>query len=228
MIFNLLIQNNFAFASRRPKWPTRPLAFAVLVTLLASASAPAAEPFAELTPFAGYRAGGDLRSAGEDGTATIHPRDGHGWGLDFGLYRDAESFYELLYSRREAGLGIAAGAGSVDLKIEYLHFGGTLLFPQPRGYAGYLSLTLGMTRFGASAGGYDSDNKLSGSLGGGVRFFMGERLAATLGVRGYLTMVDSDTELVCISAGGAAECLVRSSGRSFFEAEAQAGLTFRF
>jgi hypothetical protein len=215
-------------SSRLCNWQTLPLALAALAALAASGSTAAAAPFAELTPFAGYRVGNDLQTTGQDGTTSADPRDGNGWGLDFGLYRDAESFYELLYSRRDAGLDSATGTGSVDLRIEYLHFGGTLLFPQPRGYAGYLSMTLGMTRFGASAGGYGSDSKLSGSLGGGVRFFMGERLAATVGVRGYLTMVDSDTELVCISAGGAAECLVKSSGRSFFEAEAQAGVTFRF
>jgi hypothetical protein len=106
--------------------------------------------------------------------------------------------------------------------------GGTLLFPQPRGYSGYLSLTLGMTRFGASSGGYDTDHKLSGSIGGGVRFPLAGNLHATLGMRGYVTLVESDNELVCVSTGGEAKCLLRSSGKTFLEAEAHAGLTFRF
>lgn len=210
----------------------RALAVAVLCALSAAATGvPAAEPRAEFTPFAAYRVGGEFRSGAQDGpTASgVDTRDGGGWGIGVGLYRDAGSYYELLYSRRDAGLGATDPEfAGVDLRIEYLQFGGTLLFPQPRGYSGYLSLTLGVTRFGATSGGYDSDHKLSGGIGGGVRFPLAGNLAATLGLRGYVTLVESDNELVCVSAGGEATCLLRSSGRTFLEAEAHAGLTFRF
>lgn len=210
----------------------RALAVAILCGLsTAAAGVRAAEPRAEFTPFAAYRMGGEFRSGARDGPTAggVDTSDGGGWGADVGLYRDAESYYELLYSRRDAGLrGADPELAGVDVRIEYLHFGGTLLFPQPRGYSGVLSLTLGMTRFGASSGGYDSDHKLSGSIGGGVRFPLAGNLQATFGMRVYATLVESDNELVCVSAGGEAKCLLRSSGKTFLEAEAHAGLTFRF
>jgi hypothetical protein len=87
------------------------------------------------------------------------------------LYRDSLSYYQVLYSGRDAEIDVAAGGrSSPDVRIEYYHFGGTLLFPQPRGYIGFFSATIGVTRFDARSSGYDSDNEFSGSLGGGVRF----------------------------------------------------------
>lgn len=198
---------------------------------MVTAAAPMAEPRAEVTPFAAYRAGGEFRSGAGDGetSAGVDTRDGSGWGLGVGWYRDADSFYELLYSRRDAGLRSAdENLAGIDLTIEYLQFGGTLLLPQPRGFAGFISLTVGMARFGASSGAYDSDSKLSGSIGGGFRWPVTNNLHAGLGIRGYLTLVESDSELVCVSSGGAAECLLRTSASTFFEAEVHAGLTLRF
>ena len=203
----------------------------LLIPGLVAAGAPAAEPRAEVTPFAAWRAGGEFHSGAGDGatSAGVDTRDGSGWGLGVGWYRDADSFYELLYSRRDASLRSAdESLAGIDLTIEYLQFGGTLLLPQPRGFAGYVSMTVGMARFGASSGAYDSDSKLSGSIGSGFRWPLTGNLHAGLGIRAYLTLVESDSELVCASAGGAAECLLRSSASTFFEAEAHAGLTLRF
>ena len=90
----------------------------------------------------------------------------------------------------------------------------------------YLSMTIGATRL--SAGGYDSETKFSGSLGGGLRIPFTENLMATLGVRGYLTFMESSTQFLCISDSGNGTCLLKSSGSTFFQGEAQLGLTFRF
>jgi hypothetical protein len=183
-------------------------------------------PF-ELSPFAAYRMGGEFQ-AGPD-TAASDVRDGNGLGLGAGWYRDAESYYELLYSRRSAGLDDADPAlGDVDVRIEYLHFGGTLLFPQPRGGSGWVSATVGLTRLDASSGNYSSERKFSGSIGGGYRIPLGANLDAVLGLRAYLTLVDSDSQLVCASIDGAGRCLIQVSSSSFWELEGLAGLSFRF
>jgi len=47
-------------------------------------------------------------------------------------------------------------------------------------------------------------------------------------VRGYLTLIDSDTSLFCISDSQEAGCLLRSSGSTFFQAEGLLGLSVRF
>jgi opacity protein-like surface antigen len=203
----------------------------VIFSAGAAASPDTAGPHAEFAPFAGYRVGGEFRADGGEGgvAAATDTRDGGGWGASIGLYRDHESFYELLYSRRHAGLETPDPAlQGLEVAIEYLHVGGTLLFPQPRGYIGYVSGTLGLTRLDARSGDYGTEHKFSVSLGGGVRFPLTERLAATFGLRGYMTFVDSDSVLVCTSADGEASCLLRASGRSFWEAEVTAGLSFAF
>jgi hypothetical protein len=188
-------------------------------------------PAFEATPFVGYRVGG--RFEGErpldSSEFEVDVKDGSSFGLDLGLYRDETSFYELLYSRQEAGLDSREAAlAGVDVRTEYLHFGGTLLFPRDRGYVPYLSLTLGATRLNALGGDYDSETNLSASVGGGFRFPLGTNLAATLGVRAYVTLVDSDTDIFCISTGENAGCLLKSSGNTFWQGEAELGLTARF
>ena len=90
----------------------------------------------------------------------------------------------------------------------------------------YLSMTIGATRLSAS--GYDSETKFSASLGGGLRVPFTENFVATLGLRGYLTFMESNTQFLCVSNGGNGTCLLKSSGSTFFQGEAQLGLTFRF
>jgi hypothetical protein len=204
---------------------------AVAAVLLAGLVLPLAgvwalEPRFDVTPFAAYRVSGEFQAASE---AAGDPKDGRGWGLSAGLYRDPYSIYELLFSRRDAGLaGADQATAGVNVRVEYLHLGGTLLFPQPRGEIGFVSATLGLTRLDALAPRYEAERKFSVSFGGGVRFPLTNRLHGTLGARGYLTFVDSRTELLCLSAEGEAACLIRASGSTFWEIEGLAGLSLRF
>lgn len=209
----------------------RPLTAAVLVAFTLAAGNAHAEPVRmEITPFAGYRIAGDMDTGLEgEGVHSGNIEDGGSWGVGVGLYRDPDGFYELLYSRRDAGLDAPdTDLEGTDIRIEYLHLGGTLLLPQPAGYTGYVSVTLGLTRLEANSGGFDSEHKFSASLGVGFRFPLTANLQATFGARGYMTLVDSDTGLVCVSAGGDAGCLLRASGSTFWEAEFSAGLAFHF
>ena len=210
---------------------------------LASAGAPAADarggdehvrdrpPTFEVTPFVGYRFGGDfdLDSTTGGDAVNVDLNDDASYGIGLGIYRDATSFYEFFYSRQDADLDTGGTSlGSVDLKTEYLHFGGTLLYPLERWLVPYLSLTIGATRFDPqSGGGYDSETKFSASLGGGLRFPITENFATTLALRGYFTFVDSDTEIFCIGSGGV-DCLLRTSGSTFTQGEAQLGFSFTF
>jgi hypothetical protein len=114
----------------------------------------------------------------------------------------------------------------VDVAIDYLQVGGTLLFQDHEHYVPWLSLTVGGTRFDAG-GGYGSETKFSGSLGGGVRFPFGQHFAANLGLRGYLTAVSSDTEFFC-TGSGSVNCLFKTTGSAFFQGEATLGFTVVF
>jgi hypothetical protein len=205
-------------------------AAALLALLAASPAARADDVRFEITPFIGYRVGGGFDAESADGSATesVDVEDGSSWGIDLGLYADSFAFYELLYSTQTTGLDSRDPTlASVDVTTEYYQFGGTAFFPGEQWLVPYLSLTIGATRFSAD-GGYGSDTKFSGSLGGGLRLPFTDNFGATLGVRGYLTFVESDTDFFCVSGGGEGACLLRSSGSTYFQTEALLGLTLRF
>ena len=211
---------------------SRPTIACGLLLALAAAtpSAHAAAPGFEVTAFGGYRIGGQFETRATDATPSqdIDLDEGGSWGVDLGLYRDSSSFYELLYSTSSTGLDTDDPFYSdLDVKTEYIHIGGTLLFADERAYAPWFSFTAGATRFSAG-GGYDSDTKFSVSMGGGVRVPFNDYVAATAGLRGYLTFVDSDTDFLCVSGGEQSGCLLRSSGSVWYQFEALIGLTVGF
>jgi hypothetical protein len=202
-----------------------PLAF---LGLLAAVPARADGPRFEFTPFVGYRVGGGFDVEDDDGNDRgVDLDNGGGWGVDLGIYRDPNSFYELLYSTQEASVDSSdPELRGVDVTTQYYHVGGTLLFADERWAVPWLSLTIGATEF--SADGFDSETKFSASLGGGLRLPFSDNFAATLGLRGYLTFVDSDTDLLCYSGPTSGGCLLKSEGSSFIQGEASLGLTLRF
>jgi hypothetical protein len=184
-------------------------------------------PRFDVTPLVGYRAGGEFEDVDPESDIAFDLDEGSSFGLDLGLYRDPSSFYEVLYTRQESGIDSDDPViGSVDVATEYLHFGGTLLFTDEYWFVPWLSLTVGVTRLDPD-GGFDSETEFSGSLGGGVRMPFSDRVAANVGVRGYLTFVDSDTAIFCVGSGDL-NCLVRTSGSTFFQGEAFIGLSVSF
>lgn len=210
--------------------PSFPTGAALALVLALTAVVPVARadgPRFEVTPFGAYRVGGEFETQ-ETPSTTIDLEDGSGWGLDLGLYRDGSSFYELLYATESAEFDTSDPAvAGVEVTTEYYQFGGTLLFADEQWYVPYLSLTAGATRFSAD-GGYGSDTKFSMSLGGGLRLPFTDNLSATMGLRGYLTFVDSDSDFLCVSGGEQSSCLVKSTGSTYFQGEASLGLTVRF
>jgi len=204
-------------------------AFIVLASLCATPAARGDDIRFEITPFVGYRMGGSFDSQDAEGntTGSADLEDGSSWGLDLGLYADPTGTYQLLYSKQTSGLERKDPLlASVDVTTEYYQFGGTRFYPTDQWVVPYLSATIGATRFAAD--GYGSETKFSGTIGGGLRLPFNDNFAATLGVRGYLTFTESDTDYFCQSVNGEATCLLKSSGSTMFQTEALLGLTVRF
>lgn len=206
----------------------RALAF---VAALGAATVEAETPRFEVTPFAGGRIGGGFDVVDEtSGDETeVDLDNGAGFGIDLGLYAYETGMYELLYSSQSTGLDSNEPAlDGVDIRVDYLHVGGTAFFPQDTWFVPYLSMTIGATFLEPTRGNYDSETKFSGSLGGGFRFPVNEHFQVVLGLRGYLTLIESDTDLFCVSGPEEATCLIRSSGSTFFQTEGQLGVSFVF
>jgi len=194
-----------------------------------SAESPAqsSAPSFEVTPFIGYRMGGSFDVAGTTRDADV---DNHGsFGVALDLRIDEGSQYELLYSRQQTRLQQDSPLGPLDLDVEYLHLGGTLVVDQEQWrFTPYVAGGLGLTRFSPKVGTADDDTRFSLSLGAGVRVPISRNFGLRFEVRGYVTLIDTDTAFFCASGESGGFCAIRARGSTFVQYELLAGAAFAF
>jgi opacity protein-like surface antigen len=178
----------------------------------------------ELTPFIGYMAGGSFQDPQDETDRDLD--SGTAFGLVFDIAQDADRHYEFLYTHQSSKLDGAAGA--FDMQVQYLQIGGTVTDPDYRHVIPYFGATIGATRFSPDAGGLDDETKLSFSLGGGARVPITDHLALRFDVRGYLTVLDSESDIFCISTAQNNLCRVRVKSDAFLQYSGSLGLTFGF
>lgn len=200
-------------------------AFALLLVLIPAAAL--ADWGVEITPFAGYAFGGGF----EDNTtgASLDVGSSGNLGLILGLRDTHETQYELFYSFQRTELnggGAVGGAPLFDMDIHYLHIGGNYLFPGEKARP-FVSGGLGLTLFVPDATGLRSKANFSLSLGGGVKIPISNHVGLRLEGRGFLTILPGDTEIFCVSSGGAV-CAVRVHGDVFGQVQLLTGLSFGF
>lgn len=179
----------------------------------------------ELTPFAGFRFGGGFtdNTTGLD----LDVDEGECFGLILGVKATHESDYELFYSFQKTvlqGEGLFAGEPLFDLTIHYLHIGGTYRFPGER-VRPFISGGLGLTYFSPDGSGLDSEIDFSLSLGGGVKIPISKRVGLRLEGRGFLTILPDNTDIFCVSSGGAT-CAVRVQGDILGQVLLLGGISF--
>jgi len=188
-------------------------------------------PRFELTPYGGYRIGGEFEDP-EDGTAfEIH--EGHAEGLIFNIHTTAgNTQWELLYAHQSTEVETQptfAQDALLSIDADYWHFGGTYLFDMPsRGVQPFLALTAGITRFDPAVSGIEAENYFSGSLGGGVQLRSDRRVGVRLEARAFGTLIDSEGGLFCHSGPSSAGCALAVDGDVLFQMELKAGVVFRF
>lgn len=182
----------------------------------------------EITPFAGYRLGGDVDLQGS--TAGVDLDDHGSFAIALGLRADSESQYELFYSRQETKLAPNAALGPLGVDVEYLHAGGTLVLDNEHAYQPYIVGGLGFTRFspGSNASGARDDSRFSVSLGAGMRFPVTQHFGLRLEARGYLTFIDTDSAFFCASSAAGGVCAIRTSGSTFVQYDLLLGAAFNF
>ncbi len=176
----------------------------------------------EVSPFYGYRFGGGIESVyGQD----LAFQDGRAYGLslDYSPNRDAGLKFELLWSRQDSGMNLNATGGEkhIGLTIDEFQVGGVMETEYGR-LRPYVTGLVGATLFGPE--GADSDVRFSISIGGGVKYFLFKNLALRADVRGYCTVVESDSAF--ISSGGVT--VAHFSGTTLWQGEVSGGLTLAF
>jgi hypothetical protein len=200
------------------------LLLAMTVPAWAQAPAPAALPF-EITPFAGYRLGGDFVVA--DTGQSVHAEDHGSFALALNLMADDWTQYELFYGRQSTQLH-DRGSLSTPLRIEYLHVGGIVPFESFGHLYPYFGGGLGFTRLSPDSALGTDNTRFSMSFALGLRVPVNRHLSFRFEGRSYLTAIPTDTAVFCRSDETGGLCKVRFQGSVFFQFDLLAGAAFAF
>lgn len=184
----------------------------------------------ELTPFAGFRMGGefDTRNDTDDSESRVKLDDTLSQGLLVNVdLREPGKQLELYLGRQETTADIPQGLlapprDRVDITLYQLQFGG-LYFPGGKTTGGFISGVAGVTRLDPKPSGLDTHHRASLTLGGGYKFPVSEHVLLRLDLRGIYTVLDSGGAVFC--SGG---CNVRFESSGYLQIEAGAGLAIRF
>ena len=206
------------------------LVFLLSAVLLHPGSANAQDGWRfELTPFIGYRMGGELDA--EDNEFDIELDDSVSAGLLLNWQHRENTEWEIHYSRQDSVARIRNRTSNeinrVDFDAHSLQLGGIYSFDGNR-LVPYLAMTLGGSYVRTSGDQTESDTFFSGSLGLGVRYAMSERVGLRLEARAYGTLVRSSTDIFCESNETTGACDVRVEGDIIGQVETFAGVTVRF
>jgi hypothetical protein len=188
----------------------------------------------QLTPFAGYRFGGEFEEEDSDeegSNETFELDDSSSIGLIVNFPYTYYTEWEIYYSQQSTSIdaaGFANTEAQFDLDVDYLQIGGTYLFEQAGPAIPYFVATVGATKIDPDLAGTSSDNFLSFGVGGGWKFFPGSRVGLRLDGRFLGTFIDSDSKVFCQSGQAGGSCAVALKGDLMYQFEMQAGVVFRF
>ncbi len=176
-----------------------------------------------LTPFVGFRTGGDFEEAASG--ADLEIEDSETFGLIFGWDKPQGQF-EISYSHQSSefeGSGRVADSSLVDVDIDNFLVGGKLIMNRDSG--AYLTFMLGLTELDIDSDALDSEILPALGFGGGVDRRLTDRLGFRLGFRGIASILDSDEDDLCKSSDN---CPILADSNTLLQWDLFAGLNFRF
>ena len=173
------------------------------------------------TPFVGYRTSSTLENATTSEEIDINETSS--FGILLSMKKDATTDYDFLFSRQNADLRQNGQTiPNSGVRFDYYHFGGTVNYKVDN-LRPFVAGGLGATHISPADSAYSSETKFSLSIGGGLKVPFSQQMAARLELRGYGTIVDSSTSILC--SGG---CIATFTGSVFWQIEALAGLQLAF
>jgi opacity protein-like surface antigen len=178
----------------------------------------------EFTPFVGYMAGGEFEDPTDESDRDLDA------GTSYGLFVDAAAewwrHYEMLYLRQGTQVD---GFETFDMDVEYLQFGGTVSYPDVEAMhvIPYFGMTVGAARFSPDQAGLDDETKFAFTVGGGLRVPITDHFGVRLDLRAFATVMDSDSDIFCVSSAGAT-CRVKVKSDLFLQYSANLGITVGF
>ena len=202
------------------------VAAAAMLLCLASPARAADPPqhtnFWEFTPFAGFTAGGEFENPADDSDRDLD--EDSSFGLIVNAAVDDWRHYELLYSTQSTSV---EGATPIDMDVQYLQIGGIVSYPDATRVIPYFGLTVGAARFSPDAPGLDDETKLAASIAGGFRVPITDHIGVRLDLRAFVTVLDSEGDLFCVSNAGLT-CNISAKSDTFLQYSAALGVTVGF
>jgi opacity protein-like surface antigen len=189
-------------------------------------------PMFEAGAFGALAVGGhfrlqDVAAVASSTGSTVSLADHGAFAITADLQADEGSQYELFYSHEATDLRGSSAIPPMDVTVEYLHVGGTLLLDDEPRLKPYAVGGLGITRFTPGQEG-STDTRFSLSLGLGLRWPVTRHFAVRLEGRGFMTLVNPDASVFCRSDQNGLLCRIHGSGRTFLQGEFLAGAAFAF
>jgi opacity protein-like surface antigen len=198
-----------------------------LAGVLLAAAVPAAAQTVEIVPFGGYRFGGSFDVVEGGRIAEVKESASFGASLTVSVAEDGE--IEALFARQDTRLASDALFTSTplfDLAVETWQIGGNYLLRDAEdNVRPYIGAALGVTRLVPEPSDLESETRFSASFAGGVKVQLARHVGLRLEVRGFFTVLESDSRVFCDSFSG---CLVQTSGSELSQGEVRGGLVFRF
>ena len=209
---------------QRGIWPSF---FVLFLAAGPTLAAPPQDRSFQMTPFYGYRFGGEISNVEDADSAQVAEGSSYGIMLDWEVEKDA--FVELRYSLQRTQLqarGTPFGSGLADvtgIDIEHYFLGGTYEWENETQFRPFVSADLGVVRFCPSGSG--SETRFGFALGGGVKASVAKHTGLRFDGRWVLSRLSGETEIYCDSMG---QCLVVGDCTFFSQIELSAGLMFKF
>ncbi|MGH8185830.1 MAG: hypothetical protein ACREUC_04650, partial [Steroidobacteraceae bacterium] len=176
----------------------------------------------EFTPFVGFMGGGEFEDPVDDSDRDLD--EDTAFGLIVNASVDAWRHYELVYAQQGTTFD---GAIPTDIDVQYLQIGGIVSNPDSRHVIPYFGLTFGAARLSPDEPGLDDETKLAFSAAGGVRVPINERFGVRLDLRAFVTLLESDSNLFCVSSSGLT-CRIRAKSDTMLQYSASLGVTIGF
>ena len=179
--------------------------------------------YVTITGYLGTRLSEDVKDPDTGAVADLSSELTQAIAIGWDYERNSEG--ELLFSSSKQHLTSSDSALSgMDVYIQYLHFGGKIIFKDEMPFSTNIGLGIGGTYFNPSKSSYDSDLKFSANISAGIRYQLSERFALRGDARVYGTLLNSDSQLFCSNN----DCYINIDGNIYVQAELMAGLEYKF
>ncbi|HEX4952620.1 MAG TPA: outer membrane beta-barrel protein [Thermoanaerobaculia bacterium] len=153
----------------------------------------------ELTPTLIYRFQGDIDVDDRNFLdESLDIEEGEAYGIRIDIPINDNFQIELLADRQETELSVSGGLFEddtrfADLDLSYYHVGGLWQFGSGQ-VKPFLVASIGLARLEIDLPNTQTEDRLSGSLGGGAKIFFGDHVGLRLEGRGYWIDLEEDDD----------------------------------